>query len=130
MTWILSLLLATSSPASSPALPLPAAVMPEEKAHQIGEDESKAVDNLIDATLQKLDQQKELKRLMALFRDQEERFFRGDQSKEHSSKMVNTARQILDLIKKGHLEHLFSSEYMEELALFSSIAGRTTPARP
>ncbi len=109
---------------------LPADTPLEEKVHALSEEESKVVDHLIEATLQKLDQQKDLKNLMLLFRAQEERFFRGDQSKEHAAKMVNSARQILDIIRKTHLEHLFSSEYLEELALFSSIAGKTAPARP
>ncbi len=102
----------------------------EEKVIEVNEDESRKIDHLIDATLQKLEQQKELKTLMLQFRDQEELFFRGDQSKEHAARMVNTARQILDIIRKAHLEYLFPSEYLEELTLFSSIAGKTAPARP
>lgn len=94
------------------------------------EGEVARIDHLIEATEKKLQKQKELKELMLAFHEQEERFFLGDQTKTHAAKMVYSARQILDIIKTSHLEHLFSSEYMEELALFSSIAGKTTPARP
>jgi hypothetical protein len=44
--------------------------------------------------------------------------------------MVHTARKILSEIQELHIQHLFSSEYLEELTLFSSIAGKTTPTRP
>lgn len=108
---------------------LPLAAVEEKHLH-VTEDEVKTVDHLIEATAQKLEQQKELKALMLLFQQQEERFFRGDESKEHAAKMVRSARQILDLIQKAHLEHLFTSEYLEELALFSSIAGKNAHARP
>ena len=94
------------------------------------EDEVARIDHLIAATEEKLDQQKALRKLILLLHDQEEQFFKGDQSKAHAKKMVDSARQILEIIQKSHLEHLFSSEYLEELALFSSIAGKTSPARP
>jgi hypothetical protein len=116
--------------AVQPPLAVPKMEVPEEKVVEVRVNEIEAVDHLIAATSEKLEQQKQLKKLMDLFREQEERFFQGDQSKEHSLKMVNCARQILDLIKKAHIENLFSSEYIEELALFSSIAGKTTPPRP
>ncbi len=96
----------------------------------VSDDEVRKVDYLIEATGKKLEQQKELQRLMVLFQEQEERFFQGDQSKEHALRMVRTAHQILGHIKKAHLEYLFSSEYLEQLAVFSSIAGRRSPVRP
>ena len=102
----------------------------DETLSKPAEGEVARIDHLIEATEQKLQKQKELKGLMLAFHEQEERFFLGDQSKMHAAKMVHSAREILDIIKTSHLEHLFSSEYMEELALFSSIAGKTTPARP
>jgi hypothetical protein len=91
------------------------------------ENEIEVMGHLIDATQQKLDEQQALKKLMIVFQEQQERFFRGDQSKEHASRMVHSARQILDLIKDAHLTHLFTSEYLEELTLFSSIAGKSAP---
>lgn len=94
------------------------------------QDEISQVSHLIEATQEKLSKQKELKALMLIFQEQEEQFFLGDQSKTHAAKMVHSARQILEMIKAYHLEHLFSSEYMEELTLFSSIAGKTSPTRP
>lgn len=102
----------------------------EETSLAVIEDEVARVDHLIDATRIKLSQQQELKEMILLFRDQEEEFFRGNQSKSHAKKMVDSARRILEIIKSAHLEHLFSSEYLEELALFSSIAGKNSPTRP
>jgi hypothetical protein len=90
------------------------------------ENEAEIIEHLIQSTQSKLEEQKELKTLILLFREQEERFFKGDQSKEHTTKMVGCARQILEMIRSSHIEHLFSSEFMEELALFSSIAGKAS----
>lgn len=89
-----------------------------------------AVDKLIDATEQKLDKQKKLKECMVTFEVHKERFAKGEQTKEHALRMVKSARQILDMITAQHMQHLFSSEYMDELVMFSSIAGKTACARP
>lgn len=94
------------------------------------EDEVAAVEHLIQITSIQLEKQKELKALMLEFREQQDTFFQGDQSKAHASKMVGTAHKILEMIKQSRIQHLFSSEYLEELALFSSIASKTAPARP
>jgi hypothetical protein len=94
------------------------------------EDEIARIDHLIAATEEKVVQQRALRELMLRLQVQEEQFFKGDQSKAHAKKMVDSASQVLELIKASHLEHLFSSTYLEELALFSSIAGKTSPARP
>lgn len=89
-----------------------------------------AVDRLIGVTEQKLEAQKKLKDLMVAFEVHKERFSKGEQSKEHALRMVKSARQILEVITAEHMQHLFSSEYMDELVMFSSIAGKTTCARP
>lgn len=94
------------------------------------EDELETMKHLITVTEQQLAVQKQLRNLMAEFKKQKDRFFKGDQSNKHSFKMVKTASTILQIINDNHLQHLCSSEYLEELTLFSSIAGKNTPARP
>ncbi len=94
------------------------------------EDEVETMRHLIAVTEQQLAVQKQLRNVMAEFKKQKDRFFKGDQSNKHSFKMVKTASAILQIINDNHLQHLCSSEYLEELTLFSSIAGKNTPARP
>ena len=94
------------------------------------EDEILAVENLIVVTESQLQKQKELKNLIVLFEQQKQLFMKGDQSKSLAGRLLKNASQILSLVKENHLQHLFPSEYMEELALFSSMAAKKRPVAP
>jgi hypothetical protein len=94
------------------------------------QDEIVAVNHLIEATQKRVVAQQVLREKMLLFYDQKERFIQGDESKLHASQMVRTAHQILSAIREQRLQYLFSSQYLEELALFSSIAEKNKPTRP
>ncbi len=96
----------------------------------LAEDEVKVLEKLIEVNEQRLEMQKQLKEKMALFQKQKEEFVQGNQSQKHAAAMVFNAREILGEIKKENLAYLFSSEYLEELVFFSSIAGKSTPIRP
>lgn len=106
-------------------LSLHAAPLQEDPLLLPRENEMGALEHLIQSTERKLETQKQLKALMQTLRAQEDRFFQGDQSKQHAGKLVHSARQVLEIIKENHLEHLFTSAYLQELALFSSIAGKS-----
>lgn len=94
------------------------------------EDEILAIEHLIQATQKNLEIQKFLKEKMIRFVEQKEQFAAGQQTKQHASRMVHTAQEIYEIIKDYRLQYLFTSHYLEELALFSSIAKKTVPARP
>jgi len=94
------------------------------------EDEAKIVEQLILTTASQLEMQKQLKVLMLDFKRQREEFIQGKQTKSHTGQMVRTARQIYEMLSASHIEHLFAKDYLEELAFFSSIAGKTAVKRP
>lgn len=94
------------------------------------ENEVAVVDQLITSAQDQLKSSRTLKELMIQFNKQREEFVMGDQSKSHTARLVNTARQIFEMIEINHIEHLFAKDYIEELAFFSSIAGKTTVSRP
>lgn len=94
------------------------------------ENEVEVLEQLIGTTAQKLEKYKELKRIMQEYKSQKEAFALGNHSKQHAARMVKTARKIQETINDQHIAHLFSSEYLEELAMFSSIAGKYGPKRP
>ena len=96
----------------------------------IDEDEIKIVDKLIAATQEQLHKQQQLKELMVQFQRQKEEFIQGNQTKEHTSRLVRSARQIYEMIMINHFEHLFAKDYLDELQFFSSIAGKTTLSKP
>lgn len=94
------------------------------------EDEVAAVERLIQATEDQLKMQQHLKDLMVRFKQLKESFIQGDQSKRNASAMVRTAREILDIISNQHLQFHFSKDYLDELTVFSSIAGKNGIKRP
>ena len=93
-------------------------------------DEIKAIDSLIVQTEKQLQVQKELKEQMVLFKKQKEEFLKGKETKAHAATMLMNANKILETINQNNLQHLFSSDYLEELAFFSSIASKQAPSRP
>lgn len=93
------------------------------------QDELSILESLLIRTLKQLDNQKKLKDLMIQFKIQKKVFAQGNETKQHAFEMVKTASQILDLLSDEQLKHLFPSEYLEELALFSSIANKSRPGR-
>jgi hypothetical protein len=94
------------------------------------EDEVAVMEYLIEATEKNLLMQKVLKEKILLFSEQKERFMLGEQSKQYASQMVRTAFEIYEIVKEHRLQYLFTSQYLEELALFSSIARKSYPTRP
>jgi predicted nucleic-acid-binding protein len=94
------------------------------------EDELQVIEQLIRATTQQLEAQKQIKELMLQFGRQKEDFIQGNQTKSHAGRMVRTARQINEMLAANHLEHLFAKDYLDELTFFSSIAGKTAVRRP
>lgn len=102
----------------------------EERSVPIFKDEVEALELLITSNEKRIRIQKDLREQMKLFQKQKEAFILGDESKDHAFKMVSNAREILGLLKEEHLAYLFSSDYLEELVFFSSIAGKSSPIRP
>lgn len=94
------------------------------------EDEVAVVERLIQTTEDQLKMQQHLKELMIRFKQLKESFVQGDQTKKNASAMVRTAREILDIITNQHLQFHFSKEYLDELTVFSSIAGKNGIKRP
>lgn len=107
-----------------------ASEVPETVEPLVREDEVVTMDHLLAVTQGQLEVQKQLKALMLEFKQHQEIFFKGEQTKERAYKMVTTARRILSIITDKHMQHLFSSEYLQELAMCSSIAGKSKPTRP
>lgn len=102
----------------------------DEPEKEVKENEIDVISRLVGESEKHLATQKRLKQLMKEFQEQKETFLLGNQTKSHAYHMVMTARQILDLIHTEHLSYLFSSDYLDELVVFSSIAGKSSPVRP
>ncbi len=105
--------------------------VPQEQtlANPAAADELTILEGLIKRTQKQLESQTKLKELMIQFKVQKKMFTQGNQSKQHAFEMVKTASKILDILADEQLKHLFSTDYLEELALFSSIANKAKPGR-
>ncbi len=91
------------------------------------EDELLTLDRMISLTEKQQIAQKKLKILINEIRRNKEIFMKGDQSKLHAFYMIRDARESLQLIRQHHLEHLFSSDFMDELALLAQIGSKASP---
>ncbi len=128
----LALIILSSSGFSEPVHPV---IVPQSSLMQASlplteEDEMIIVERLIHTTEDQLKLHHHLKELMIQFKQYREAFIQGDHSKKNASSMVRSARQILDIITTQHLEFHFSKDYLDELTVFSSIAGKNGIKRP
>jgi hypothetical protein len=125
-----TLCFSTALCAENPTLQVPKSSLQEVSTPFAHGDELKALDQLTQATTRQLQMEQQLKNLMLQFRDEQERFAQGEQSKAHAGQMVRTARQIYEILTENHIEHFFPKDYLEELTFFSSIAGKSKISKP
>ena len=85
------------------------------------EDEVIVIERVIHLLEKQQKDQKKLKDLIVELRHNQDLFMQGEPTKIHAKLMLKAASESLQIIKKYHLEHLFSSEFLEELAILSSV---------
>ena len=88
------------------------------------EDELVTIERLLQATQKQVAIQEQLKNLMIRLQREKDLFIKGDQSKLHARYMISTAAQIYRTIRVHGMQSLFASDFLEELALFTSIGKR------
>ena len=93
----------------------------EKKSSHLYEGELIVMDRLIDLHKKQVADQEQLKCLIVELKHNQELFMKGDQSKIHARLMLKAARQSLRIIEKQRLQHLFSPEFLEELAILSQV---------
>jgi len=88
------------------------------------EDELVTIDRLILLTEKQLKAQKKIKILIGEIRHNKEMFLKGEESKLHAKYMIHAANKCLNLIQSHHLYHLFSSDFLEDLAIYNAIGSK------
>jgi hypothetical protein len=88
---------------------------------------NKNLSELQATTERQLALQKEMISLVEEFKQQQDLFYKGPQTKELASKMVTTASTILKMAEENHYLHLFPPFDVEELKLFANIAKKKNP---
>lgn len=89
------------------------------------EDELVAIERMILLTEQQIIAQKKIKNLITEMRHNKEIFLKSEDSKLHALYLISAAEECLDLIRKHHLYHLFSPDFMEELAVFAKVGKKS-----
>ena len=85
------------------------------------EDEVVAVERMLNILSSQEEALLRIKDLIIDLRKNKEYFLKGDLSKLHARYILEGAAEILSLVRAYHLEHLFSSDFMEDLAVYSQI---------
>jgi len=93
----------------------------QKRALHLYEDELIVVERVISLLEMQQRDQRKLKILIRELCHNQELFMKGDQTKYHAQMMLKAARESLSIIEKYHLNHLFSSEFLEELAVLCQI---------
>jgi hypothetical protein len=127
---LFAIVLISAAHAENPTLLVPQSSLAEVSLPMEEINEIRVIDQLISATEAQIRMEKDLKEMMVQYKKLREEFELGNQTKAQASRLVRTARQISETITANHLEHLFAKDYLDELTFFSSIAGKTSVARP
>lgn len=90
-------------------------------------EELQTLGDLIASSERQLVVYKELHALIAQFQKEQDLFHEGEETKDLALQMVQTASKIQRFAKEHGLMHLFSSFFVEELNLFSTIAKKQNP---
>lgn len=85
------------------------------------EDELITIERLIHLTEEQMQAQKRIKNLIIEIKHNKEMFIKNSDSKLHALYMISAAEECLSLIRRYHLYHLFSSDFMEELTVFAKV---------
>ncbi|MDN3506060.1 MAG: hypothetical protein P0S96_02400 [Simkaniaceae bacterium] len=88
------------------------------------EDELVTIERIIFLTEKQLKAQKKIKILIQEIQHNKEMFMKSEESKLHAEYMVQASKNALHLIRTHHLYHLFSSDFMEDLAIYSAIGSK------
>ncbi|MBS3902770.1 MAG: hypothetical protein KGZ30_00100 [Anaplasmataceae bacterium] len=89
-------------------------------------DAIESLEQSIQITLRRCEEQQKLKGLLIEYNDLKKRFLQETLSKAEVWHMVNLSEQARQLIEREHLEPMFSMEFIEELQVFSAFANKTS----
>jgi hypothetical protein len=89
-------------------------------------DALESLEQTIECTGKKLEEQKKIKNLLLEFTDLKKRFIKETTTKNEAWRMVKLSSEMIKLIEREHLETLFTLEFLEELKVFSIFANKTS----
>lgn len=88
------------------------------------------LDDLIEATQQSLQQQKELRELLQKYLSLREQYLKNTENAEVLFQAARTAFRAMNIIQENHLAQTFDSEFLSELSLFAKVGGKQGIPKP
>jgi hypothetical protein len=85
---------------------------------------------LINATKQNLDNQIAIKKQIESYQKLQQLYLKNADDKELLFQMVKSAYRLQDAIKSNHLDHAFSTEFLNELNVFAQVANKRAIPKP
>ncbi len=89
-------------------------------------DALESLEQSIECTRKTLERQKKLKEFLDEFTVLKKKFIKEISTKTEAWRMVKISLEMRKIIEEGHLEPLFTLEFLEELKVFSSFARKTS----
>ncbi|MBA3815152.1 MAG: hypothetical protein H0X29_01260 [Parachlamydiaceae bacterium] len=88
------------------------------------------IDNLIEATQQSLEDQKQLREKIVEYQKIQESYLLHPKDNELLFRMIKSAYATLKSIQDNHLEHNFDPEFISELKVFAQVASKRGIPKP
>jgi len=92
------------------------------------QDELLVIEELIQTTKKNLDSQQKLHTLVVEFNQSREAFIANPDSGRLATALVKQAMRLYNYLQKEHVTHLFSSDFLSELAFYNQVGKQI--ARP
>ncbi len=88
------------------------------------QDEVEKIDQLIEASNDHIARLKKIKLLLVEYKKAEATALKDPNDTDNLLKLVNLAKEILDIINDSSLQDMFSPQFLEELQKFSQISNK------
>lgn len=93
------------------------------------QDEILVIEELIDTTKKNLDSQQKLHTMIVEFKQAREAFIANPDSGKLATKLVRQAMRLQNYLQKEHVSHLFSSDFLQELAFYNQVGKQVAHAQ-
>ncbi len=93
------------------------------------QDEILILEELIETTKKNLDTQQQALKILIAFKDAREAFIANPDSGKLATALVKRAIRLYNLIEDEHLAHLFSQDFLMEIAFYNQVGKQVARER-
>lgn len=89
-------------------------------------EETAILEELIDSTKNKLEEEKKLLKLLNIFNETRQAFVLEPDSAKLATKLVNVSLRLQSEMEKSHLTDIFPRDFLEEITFFCQVGKEAT----